>query len=166
MHGMGMIRKNKQEKQASSDENKQEKRPVGRGWSFGLLVYILLKHRWCAAVADLQDLIIIDNFGVAVVHDERNEITGEPVFRRCMDGEPVSVGTVGSDGFVVYFNDNGSFRIDVGGHVDLTGNVYKQQGAKHGENKQEFFHGVYLSFGKIKHLFEDIYFFVNSSSKG
>ena len=48
------------------------------------------------------------------------------------------------------FNDNGSFRIDVGGHVDLTGNVYKQQGAKDGENKQEFFHGVYLSFGENK----------------
>ena len=35
---MGMIRMNKQGKQASSNENKQEKqaekRPVGRGWSF------------------------------------------------------------------------------------------------------------------------------------
>lgn len=118
---------NKQENQASINKNKQEKQ-AGKtssraGLVFCLLVYIFLEHGRCAAVADLQDFVIIDDDGVVIVHYERNEVTGKPVFRGCVDGEPVSVGTVGDDGFVVYFNDNGSFWIDVGGHVDLTGNV-------------------------------------------
>jgi hypothetical protein len=46
--------------------------------------------------------------------------------------------------------ENCGCGVDVGRHAGLSGNVCKKQGCKGGENKQEFFHGVYLSFGENK----------------